>query len=295
MPRGGTSRFVAEFDAVEARLGTPGFKLIDASWYLPQQNRDAAAEFAEARIPGAQRFDLDAVVMPGSPLPHMLPPPEIFAGALGAMGISEADEIVVYDGPGMFSAPRVWWMCRVFGASKVRVLNGGFDRWKAEGRSVETAAPVPPPPVRFDARFNARAVADLADIRAAVERGTALILDARSPGRFAGTAPEPRAGLRSGHMPGAENLPYSMLTDSGRLKSDGELRRILARHEEFEEQSDAGHGLTMPVIATCGSGVTAAVIILALATIGHANHRLYDGSWAEWGGRDDTPVETGAE
>jgi thiosulfate/3-mercaptopyruvate sulfurtransferase len=277
------SPFVISADALQARLGEPGLRLVDASWYLPAQARNGAAEYAAAHIPGAVFFDQDKVVDPTSPLPHALPSPETFAAAVGAMGIGESDSIVVYDGAGMFAAPRVWWMFRIMGATDVKVLDGGFDRWKAEGRPV-TDAPAAPQPAVFTPRFDAEAVASLADMRSVIEDGSAQIADARPRGRFTGQEPEPRAGIRPGHMPGAFNVPIATLSQDGRLKSLTELRQTLRQ---------AGIDPEKPVVTTCGSGVTAAVITLALHSLGHTDNRLYDGSWSEWGSRDDTPVKTG--
>ncbi len=277
------SPFVIGADALQARLGEPKLRVVDASWYLPAQGRDGAAEYASAHIPGAVFFDQDEVVDRSSPLPHALPSPHDFAAAVGAMGIGENDSIVVYDGPGMFTAPRVWWMFRVMGARDVRVLDGGFDHWKRDGRPV-TDAPADPRPVMFTPRFDAQAVASLADMRSVIENGSAQIADARPRGRFTGQEPEPRAGMRSGHMPGAFNVPISTLSQDGRLKSLPELRQTLRM---------TGIDPEKPVVTTCGSGVTAAVITLALHSLGHADNRLYDGSWSEWGSRDDTPVKTG--
>ena len=275
--------FICSFDLLEARLGSPGLKVIDASWYLPAQKRDARAEFAAAHIPGAVFFDLDAVVDPDSSLPHTLPTPEVFAAAAAALGLSETDTIVVYDGPGMFSAPRVWWMLRIFGARHAYVLDGGFDRWKAEARPVTDATPDPEPAV-FSPALNDLAVMAFDAMRQVAADGSVQIADARSAGRFAGTEPEPRAGMRSGHMPGALNVPFATLVDGGRLKDADALRDVLEA---------AGIDLSRPVVTTCGSGVTAAVITLALQSLGHRHNMLYDGSWAEWGGRADTPIETG--
>lgn len=283
------SPFVKSFDWLEQRLGRGDVRIVDASWYLPAQNRDAAAEFAKARIPGAVRFDLDSVVDPASALPHTLPSPELFAQAAGALGLSETDTIIVYDGPGMFSAPRVWWMLRIFGAKSAFVLDGGFDTWLAESRAVETGAPSAPVPAVFKPTLNRLAVMTLDDMRKVVagdDGGQGIqIADARGAGRFAGTEPEPRAGMRSGHMPGARNVPFSSLSSGGRLKPASELRAVLEA---------AGLDLARPVVTSCGSGVTAAVITLALQSVGHRHNMLYDGSWAEWGGRGDTPVETGS-
>lgn len=277
------SPFVIDADWLQERLGSPGIALVDASWYLPAQKRDAQAEYDAAHIPGTVFFDLDRVVDPDSDLPHMLPTPEVFARYAGSMGISADDTVVVYDGPGFFSAPRVWWMFRVMGMYQVYILDGGFDRWNATGRPV-TAEPTKIAPCIFHARFDAARVASLADMRRIVESGENQIADARSPGRFAGVDPEPRAGLRSGHMPGARNVPSSTLSKNGELLSVEELRAVL---------ESSGLDLSKPVVTSCGSGVTAAAITLALESIGHTDNRLYDGSWTEWGGQGDTPVATG--
>ena len=276
------SRFVAEPDWLAANLGS-GIKIVDASWYLPAQGRDPRAEYEAGHIPGAVFFDQDIVVDPASSLPHTLPSPEIFAEHAGLLGLSASDTIVVYDGPGMFTAPRVWWMLRTMGAPNVKVLDGGFDNWKRQGRPV-TAEPTEPERATFTSGFDAAAVVTIEDMRGIVEDGGTQIADARSAGRFSGEEPEPRAGMRSGHMPGARNVPVSSLSESGRLKSLPELRAI------FEK---AGVDLGRPVVTTCGSGVTAAAITLALVSLSHGQNMLYDGSWSEWGGRSDTPVEIG--
>lgn len=279
-----TSPFVVSFDWLTERLGDPGLKIVDASWYLPAQNRNGAEEFSVARIPGAVFFDQDKIVDPDSTLPHTLPLPEHFARAAGELGLSESDTIVVYDGPGMFTAPRVWWLLRTFGASSTYVLDGGFDAWKADGRPVETTAATPPAAASFTPNFNNAAVASFAAMQSVVEDKASQIADARGPGRFSGTEAEPRAGMRSGHMPGARNVPFSILGNGGKLKPVSELRELLEA---------SGLDLGKPVVTTCGSGVTAAVITLALHSVGHHDNRLYDGSWSEWGGRDDTPIVTG--
>ncbi|MER8481104.1 3-mercaptopyruvate sulfurtransferase [Mesorhizobium sp. M1322] len=279
------SPFTVDADWLQKRLGQPGLTIVDASWYLPAQKRDARAEYDAAHIPGALFFDQDAISDPDSPLPHTLPSPQHFAQYVGAMGISDDDTIVVYDGPGFFSAPRAWWMFRVMGVFQVYVLDGGFDRWKAAGRPV-TAEPTKIAPCVFHADFDAARVASLADMRRIVETGGSQIADARSPGRFAGTEPEPRAGIRSGHMPGAHNVPFSALAENGELLSKDRLRKVI---------EDAGIDLSKPVVTSCGSGVTAAAITLALETLGHTDNRLYDGSWTEWGGLGDTPVVTGKD
>jgi thiosulfate/3-mercaptopyruvate sulfurtransferase len=279
------SPFVVEPEWLAKQLGRPGLTIVDASWYLPSQGRNAAAEFDAAHIPGAVFFDQDLVVEPGSDLPHTLPRPAVFAQYAGSMGISSDDTIVVYDGLGMFSAPRVWWMFRVMGAAEVFVLDGGFDRWKAAGLPV-TAERTRIAPCIFHTDFDEGRVASLSEMRAIVETGSAQVADARPAGRFAGGDPEPRAGIRSGHMPGAKNVPATSLSEEGRLLPLDRLR------ERFEK---AGVDLSEPVVTSCGSGITAAVISLALASLGHGANRLYDGSWTEWGGRADTPVVTGKD
>ncbi len=279
------SSFVVSADWLEQRLGDPSIKIVDAAWYLPAQNRDPKAEYKAAHIPGAVFFDQDAIADQTSGLPHTLPSPEAFAQAVGAMGIGEGDTIVVYDGPGIFTAPRVWWMFRIMGARNVFVLDGGMDGWKAEGRPTTAEVPTPAPRA-FNASFHAEAVTSFERMRDIVENRLAQIADARSAGRFAGEEAEPRAGMRSGHMPGARSLPSGAFSENGKLKSLDALRRTFA---------DTGIDLSKPVVTTCGSGVTAAIITLALQSLGHSDNTLYDGSWSEWGARSDTPVATGRE
>ena len=278
-----TGAFTIDADWLEKRLGTPGLSIVDASWYLPAQKRDAKAEYEAGHIPGAIFFDQDEVVDPDSELPHTLPDPATFARHAGSMGISADDTIVVYDGPGMFSAPRVWWMFRVMGVFQVYVLDGGFDRWKAAGRPV-TAEQTKVAPNIFHVDFDPSRVASLDEMKGIVASGESQIADARPAGRFAGEEPEPRAGVRGGHMPGAKSLPASTLSRDGKLLPPEELKKRL---------EEAGVDLSKPVVTSCGSGITAAVITLALETLGHSANRLYDGSWTEWGGRSDTPVVKG--
>jgi thiosulfate/3-mercaptopyruvate sulfurtransferase len=278
------SHFLISSDWLAGRLDDPRTRIVDGSWYLPAQHRDARGEYLAGHIPGAVFFDIDDIADKTSGLPHMLPDEGSFAAAAGALGISEADTIVVYDGAGLFSAPRVWWTFRAFGAGDVRILDGGLPAWRAAGYPLEAGEPRVAA-AAFKARPPAAAVADLAGVQDALRSGSATIVDARPAARFAGEAPEPRPGLRSGHMPGAKNLPFDRLVDAaGRLRPPDDLRRL------FEE---AGVDLATPVATSCGSGVTAAVLALALATLGKTDVALYDGSWAEWGGRADADVATG--
>jgi thiosulfate/3-mercaptopyruvate sulfurtransferase len=279
-----TSPFVVSFDWLEQRLGQPNLRIVDASWYLPAQNRDAKAEFEVSRIPGAVYFNIDKIADVNSGLPHTLPSPEFFVLKAGEMGISETDTIIVYDALGMFSAPRAWWMFQIFGAKNCYVLDGGFDLWKTEYRPVETSAISDVKPTIFNPTYNHLAVVGFNDMQQIIATGDIQIADARGAGRFEGRDPEPRAGMRSGHMPGAVNVPYSALSTNGRLKPLDEIRQVL---------QSAGVNLEKPVVTTCGSGVTAAVITLALQSLGHRYNMLYDGSWSEWGGRQNTPVVTG--
>lgn len=275
--------FLISPEQLAGSLGRPGIAVVDASWYLPAQNRFARAEYDTAHIPGAVFFDQDAVVDPASSLPHALPTETVFAQAAGQMGISDTDTIVVYDGMGLFSAPRVWWLFRSFGAKDVRLLDGGFPAWREAGLPVEADAPSPVP-TEFNARLDRDAVASLDEMKAWVAEGGRQIADARPADRFAGEAPEPRAGVRAGHMPGAASVPIGLVTENGQLKSPEALRETFAA---------AGVDPDAPVATSCGSGVTAAVLSLALASLGNPDVKLYDGSWTEWGSATDTPVETG--
>ena len=271
-------------DWLASSLGTRDIAVVDATWYLPTENRNATAEYATAHIPGAVFFDLDSVADHATPLPHMLPAEADFAAAVGAMGIGNDDRVVAYDRNDMACAARVWWTFRAFGHASVAVLDGGFRKWTVEKRPAE-AGSVDRAPRTYTARRNDARVADLAVVRDIVAKGGAQIVDARSKGRFAGSEPEPRPGLRGGHVPGSRNLPFQTLLDprQGTLLSEDELAQRFA---------GAGIDPGGPVVCTCGSGITAALLAFALKRIGAPNTRVYDGSWAEWGGRDDSPVET---
>jgi thiosulfate/3-mercaptopyruvate sulfurtransferase len=270
-------------DWLEQRLGQPGLSIVDGAWYLPSQGRDARAEYEAGHIRGAVFFDHDKVVDPASALPHTLPSPEEFAKIVGAMGIAATDTIVVYDGFGLFSAPRCRWMFRIMGAENVSILEGGLDGWKRDGRPL-TAEPTKIAPNVFNATFDASGVATLDDMREIVAAGSQQIADARPAGRFEGVDPEPRPGLRGGHMPGAKNLPFASFSRDGRVLPKAELKRAVEA---------AGLDLSKPIVTSCGSGVSAAIISLALETLGHKDNRLYDGAWAEWGSLSDTPVDKG--
>ena len=268
-----------------AELGDPDLGVIDASWHLPNTGRMGAAEFRLKHIPGAVFFDIDLIADQDQGLPHMLPKPDALAKAMTALGLGDDMRFVVYDATGLYAAARVWWTLRAYGVDDVRILGGGLPRWIKEGRPVETgdAHPKPRP---FTPRLEDSFVASLEEVRAALENGSAQVVDARPAERFRGVAPEPRPGVRSGRIPGSLNLPFVDIIEQGSLKPPDALKAVFAEHKI---------DLQKPIITTCGSGVTAAILALAVEEAGGKVEGLYDGSWAEWGSRADCPVVTGPE
>jgi len=267
-----------------AHLKDPDLRVLDASWYLPGSKRDPFAEYQAAHIPGARFFDLDDVSDHRSVLPHMVPPVEKFMSRMRAIGVGDGHQIVVYDGSGLFSAPRVWWLFKLMGQMDIAVLDGGFPKWQAEGHPVEDL-----PPILRDRHMMVRRqnqmVKDVTQVSAASKLGESEIVDARSPGRFYGKDPEPRPGLRAGHIPGSKNVFYKdLLKADDTMKSPDEMRQVFL---------EAGVDLDKPVITSCGSGVTAAILSLGLTRMGKTDHSLYDGSWTEWGMFPTLPIATG--
>ncbi len=271
-------------DWLADHLTSSDLRLFDASWFLPNVARDARAEYEAQHIPGARFFDIDDIADRRSDLPHMLPPVEKFLSRVRALGVGDGHQIVVYDSIGIFSAPRVWWTFRAFGKTDIAVLDGGLPKWLAEGRPVTEA----PPNIRdrhMIVDVQPDRVKDVTEVAAAAKLGDWEIVDGRAADRFRGEAPEPRPGLRMGHIPGSKNLPWaSLLHDDGTMKDPASLKAL------FEA---AGVDLSKPVISSCGSGVNAAILDLALTRIGHERHAVYDGSWAEWGMYNDLAVATG--
>lgn len=276
---------VVSTEWLAAHLEAPDLIVLDASWHLPTANRDPKAEFLAEHIPGALFFDIDEIADTDSPLPHMLPSPEKFSSRMRRMGVGDGKRVVVYDSVGLFSAARVWWMFRYFGHEDVAVLDGGLRKWKAEGRPLEDGPARKLQERHFTARVQSMMLADRGEVEAAVADKSFQLADARSASRFTGAEKEPRPGVRSGHMPGARNVHYATL-----LNPDGTLKDRDGIRKAFEAK---GVDLSKPVITTCGSGVTAAILTLGLTQLGHNRNALYDGSWAEWGLEGPTPVVTG--
>ncbi|MEN8895823.1 MAG: 3-mercaptopyruvate sulfurtransferase [Yoonia sp.] len=271
-------------DWLAAHLKDPDLRILDASWYLPDMKRDAAAEYAAGHIPGARFFDIDEISDLRSEMPHMVPPVEKFMSRMRAMGVGDGHQVVVYDGSGLFSAARVWWLFRLMGKTDVAVLDGGLPKWQAEGREMSDMPPVIRDRHMTVTRQN-QMVRDVTQVARAAKLEDHTIIDARPNARFTGETPEPRAGLRSGHIPTSRNLFFKDL-----LYPNDTMRAVPQLQAAF---AAAGADLTKPVITTCGSGVTAAILSLALERIGKTDHALYDGSWAEWGMYDDLPLSTG--
>ncbi len=277
--------WLVETDWLNEHLDAPDIVILDASWHLPPENRDPKSEFLEAHIPGAVFFDIDEISDTDSDLPHMLPSPEKFASRMRRMGIGDGSRVVAYDTKGLFSAARVWWMFRVMGHEDVAVLNGGMPKWTSENRRIEDGEPRPRQEKHFTARLQTMMVRDKYDVTKASNAGNAQIIDARATGRFQGVAPEPREGLRSGHIPNSINVPFDqLLREDKTFKSPEEIGKIF---------DIAGVQSGKPVITTCGSGVTAAVLSLGLAMTGNAKTGLYDGSWTEWGADASLPITQG--
>ncbi len=272
-------------DWLAAHLKDPDIRIFDASWSLPDADRDAKAEYEKKHIQGARFFDIDEIADNRSELPHMAPPIEKFMSRMRAMGVGDGHQVVVYDGTGVFSAARVWWLFRLMGKTDVAVLDGGMPKWLADGHKTTSA----PPTIRdrhMTVEPRRDLVRDVTEVARAAKLGDHSIIDARAPARFRGDAPEPREGLRAGHIPGAKNLFYQdLLNNDGTMKPPNALRTVF---------NDAGIDLQKPAITTCGSGVTAAILSLALERIGKTDHSLYDGSWSEWGMYADLPIATGA-
>ena len=268
-----------------AEIGDPDLGVIDSSWHLPNTGRTGTTEFRAKHIPGAVFFDIDLIADQDQGLPHMLPKPDALANAMTALGLGDGMRFVVYDALGLYAAARVWWTLRAYGVEHVRILDGGLPRWIKEGRPLETGDAHPKPRL-FTPRLEDHFVASLDEVRAALKSGSALVVDARPADRFRGTVPEPRPGVRSGRIPGSFNLPFVDIVERGSLKAPEALKAVFAEH---------GIDLRKPIITTCGSGVTAAILALAVEEAGGTVEGLYDGSWAEWGSRSDCEVATGPQ
>jgi thiosulfate/3-mercaptopyruvate sulfurtransferase len=279
------SKWLVETEWLAERLDAPDIVVLDASLHLPTTGRDAKAEYLAQHIPGALFFDIDDIADETSPLPHMLPSTMKFASRVKKMGVGDGARVVVYDAEGLYSAARAWWMFRIMGHGDVAVVNGGLRKWRAEGRPLEDGEPPRRTPRHFTPRFHAELVRDVAEVRALIGSSAAQIVDARSAGRFEGRDADPRPGLRQGHIPGSRNVPYATLLNAdGTLKPAAELAAVLAK---------AGVEVERPVVATCGSGVTAGIVALALAVLGRPDAAVYDGSWVEWGADPSLPLATG--
>lgn len=271
-------------DWLAAHLKNPDLRVLDGSWYLPYVGRNGKSEYDQAHIPGARFFDIEDVSDQRSDLPHMAPPPEKFMSRMRALGVGDGHQVVVYDGAGLNSAARVWWTFKLMGHQDVAVLDGGFPKWQSEGREIEDMPPVIKDR-HMSARFQNHLVRDVTHVSQAAKLGTPQIVDARPNNRFTGEKAEPREGLRQGHIPGSKSLPFQHLLNADKTMKDAEgLKAAFAK---------AGVDLTKPIITTCGSGVTAAILSLALARLGHDDWSLYDGSWCEWGLFDTLPLATG--
>jgi thiosulfate/3-mercaptopyruvate sulfurtransferase len=280
------SEWLVETEWLAERLDAPDIVVLDASLHLPVTGRNPRAEYLQAHIPGALFFDIDDISDERNPLPHMLPSPVKFASRMKKMGVGDGMRVVVYDTEGLYSAARGWWMFRIMGHDDVAVLNGGLKKWKAEGRPLEDGEPRRRTERHFTARFHGELVRDSAEMKALIGDKTTQMVDARAAGRFEGRDPDPRPSLRVGHIPTSRNVPYAtLLNPDGTLKPAAQLRALFA---------NAGVDIARPVVATCGSGVTAGVIALALAMLGRPDTAIYDGSWVEWGKADNgLPVAVG--
>jgi thiosulfate/3-mercaptopyruvate sulfurtransferase len=279
------SKWIVETSWLAERLDAPDLVVVDGSLHLPTTGRDAKAEYLAGHIPGALFFDMDDIADEQNPLPHMLPSPVKFASRMKKMGIGDGMRVIAYDSEGLYSAARVWWMFRTMGHDDVAVLNGGLKKWKAEGRPIEDGQPPRRTERHFTPRFHAELVRDAAEVKALIGSKAVQIVDARAAGRFEGRDPDPRPGLRTGHIPSSRNVPFATLLNAdGTLKAPAELRAIFGQ---------AGVDAAKPVVTTCGSGVTAGVVALALAMLGRADAAVYDGSWVEWGADKGLPVATG--